>query len=550
MSESRLVHAGVSAPVGVQTWVAYSAMEILDRVAVSQSYWWDGGAERLIGWVPDFNARDERNALAGNRTAAVHDGAYLFGESDLWTRFDIATYLLDRFVDEGGTTGPLWVLGGQANLLQNVADVIPVGPSETVGALLRRLITPRLGVDFTVIPIADQGFEVYVFALTARTYSFGTMTLPRNSGLVAVDTTNAVGNIQTRIVKTSRAAYAKLRVVGARAVCCCTLVAPDDLGTKWTAALATAYKAGAGGSTTDPKDHDRARRADRFATVYAAFGAPSDWDHQAGAAAPIVEGDGVLSNTGSSDYQNTVRRTLPWIPLRAGYDYGVSPPLNLNPSGHEGELFAPIAWLLSADAPVYVAAEQVGVHVGVPQFDLGVVLQASPNHLLALNHFSGAAETDTEPAYDYEQMAVTLAFETDHRLALVYQAKDDPAPSDGELDIVDEHAELWYMAPKTWYGLDDTGNPHKTGAGVNTVLRNDAARLYLVMAGAIARHIENRARAEVRIKGLQPWSFLLGHIMTVIEGGGDSHTIGAPITTVEYIGGDRPETIIKTGHAR
>ena len=40
-----------------------------------------------------------------------------------------------------------------------------------------------------------------------------------------------------------------------------------------------------------------------------------------------------------------------------------------------------------------------------------------------------------------------------------------------------------------------------------------AARLYLIMAGAIARFHNYQARASITARGLRPWSRLIGHIL-------------------------------------
>ena len=82
------------------------------------------------------------------------------------------------------------------------------------------------------------------------------------------------------------------------------------------------------------------------------------------------------------------------------------------------------------------------------------------------------------------------------------------------------------------------------------IVRNDWARISARMAGALARHYQERARAQIVVRGLLPWGGLLGQILTVIDEGGDSQTIEAPITDIRWMGGDHPTTIISTGFAR
>ena len=105
------------------------------------------------------------------------------------------------------------------------------------------------------------------------------------------------------------------------------------------------------------------------------------------------------------------------------------------------------------------------------------------------------------------------------------------------------------MAPWTYLSVQAADPRFFDMSGPARVLRNDVDRLALVMAGAIARYYNTRARAEIEIVGLRPWGDLVGQIMTVIEEGGDTQEIKAPITAVDWIAGDRPMTIVRTGFA-
>jgi len=541
---------------GEQTWVAYEPLHILQRIHISRSIWKVGDNEKELGWVPDLNARDANNMIVGNRSASKSEGGgnttYVYGGTDLWTHYDYAEYILKRFVDENSIGGPIWSLGGQADLLANITDTIRFSTTQTVADLLRQLIPIRLGLDYT-IRATETGFEVHVFALSSQEWSFGGVTLARNPNAVNIVSSKAIDVPQCRVVRTADHVYDRIRVLGRRVVVCCSLRASDgSLVPKWSSALETAYKAGTGNPTDAGDDHDAARQAETYRPVYQSYGAPIDWNFNNGTAAPIINSSGQTAN-GVADYQNQIRSTLSYLPLREGYDYSTDPPTDHNLSGHESDFWPPAVWLFDPDPEEgegrYVLAEEADIGVSVSRTDWGVFLSPSPNHLLALNHWASSIATDTDPKYDYATMVATIAVESDQRFGLEVAVAGGGTPSGGVLEIEVPDAELWYLAPNTVVGTDVTG-ALKTSGVTGRVLRNDVTRLGLVMAGALARYNALRGRAEITIKGLLPWGELVGQVMAVVEDGGDTQMIDAPITAVEWVTGNDPTTIIRTGFAQ
>jgi hypothetical protein len=130
-------------------------------------------------------------------------------------------------------------------------------------------------------------------------------------------------------------------------------------------------------------------------------------------------------------------------------------------------------------------AEEKGISVSVSDTDWGVFLQATPNHLLALNHWSGATDSGTDPLYDYSKLIATIALETDQRLELTYEL---PEGDGSTMDIVARDAELWVLAPNTVVGVTP-GGVLKVSPPYAWTIRNDAERLSFVMAGAIAERL-------------------------------------------------------------
>ena len=118
------------------------------------------------------------------------------------------------------------------------------------------------------------------------------------------------------------------------------------------------------------------------------------------------------------------------------------------------------------------------------------------------------------------------------------------------MTVVEEDAEFWFAVPSTVFGVDKNGLLQRTPQGLYMVLRDDSPRLFMQMAGLVARYFYPRARADIQFTGLMPYSQLLGQVLSVIEEGADKRSVQAPITAVIYTGGERPRTDLKAGYAR
>lgn len=487
-SESRDVTGSTAhGPSGRQIYVAYGPADVLRKIHISRSFWWADAQEMELGWVPSMNDRDGHNSLIGNRSNEKHDGTFLYDTdyiSDggkIWTHYDYAEYVLKRFVDQSDAGGPKWSLGGDAELLRNLKEVVSMGITQTAADVLGAVINPRWGMDYTIFPTgeedddpADRGFEVFVYALSAREQAFAGEKLPKNPNLVRVQSSQTTDSLRTTVVTSGDQRYGRIRVLGRRIVVCGSvfgkaiaealqkqfaIAIPNRLVPKWSDALEAAYKAGKGPPFHDAGMHDEIRRNEKFRPVYAQYGqVPTlDWS------APALDAVGELAvpDAWNDQYQLAMRSTLPWLPLREGFDYAKDPAVDNNPAGHHADLLPPmvfikfvrwIFWSLSKPDPDlirynYEKAEELGIHVSVPRSDWGVFLSARPNHLMAYNHWAGAAETESQPAFDYQEMVATIAAETDHRLVLECEIPG-AQPCDGVMEIEIPDAELWNSRPK------------------------------------------------------------------------------------------------------
>jgi len=576
--EDRAVHGSHGGRSGEQAWVAYGGDLILRKMDVSHSHWLVGGEEKDIGWVPTVN--DSPNDYDGNRSEDKSGDSYLYGGREKWTHYDYAEYLLARFLDESDDDGPAWSLGGQVEPLKGMVSTISMGATQTAASILRRLIPLERGLDY-VVDVGSNGFVVSVFAISARTWSFGGQTLPANPNLVSVRSSLAKENTTTRIVRSAEHRYGKLRVIGERIVVCCSLWGENavegaaltidpppgqTLKPRWSPSLEAEYDSAEGAEVgaivgqSDDRRFDLVRKKDIYRPVYQHYAASVDWDMNGGTAAIAFDASGEIVPGTPADYQLTIRRTLDWSPLLEGVDYSPlaagEAPVDKNPDETEPDQLPPPVWVFDPSLWRFSLIDQLGISVSVMRNDWGVVLGAGPNHLLAAGHWE-EGPTETQPQYDYDDLVTTIAFESDQRFALEVELPGATL-SDGVKEVTMEDAHCWVLAPNTVVAARtkdddiDAGQPLLVTSGeLPVALRRDTDKLAYAMAGAISRYLTERVRATIVCEQLLPWGALVGQILAVIEEAGDLYSIEAPITNVTWKFGDKGgKTIIKAGFAR
>lgn len=567
-------------PAGQEVFVAYGGLYLLQKLEVYQAEVLNSDSSpstETIGWLPPMNSRDKRNMLVGNARDGG-GGLFYYGGSEIWTHSQYLLYLIENFIKQDD--GPEWTVGGQLELIDAMSSTIDFGHKARASDMLRELIPVRFGVDYYVKP-TDDGFEINVFALTDKVGSVAGVSMPQNPNTVEVHKLKHTDLFETKIVQTDDKRYDQIRVQGKRIVVCLTLRGArgadgEDTGNpslvkKWSADLEALYISADGKVTAepdvDPSKWDEVRAGPKFTEVYQHLGAPADWDRDDGWCSVYVTADGRIARNGS--WQDSMRDTLPWIPLRVGYDYSHNPPVAPTGVDVTADHQAPLVWLLDelhssdgvqsdATEPRYVLASTAGIHVSKPYQDIGVILNASPNHRLALNHMTEAQFGKTGfystpsygmKAFDYETAIATIAIESDHRVHVTSKIPDGIAAGDGSVMVIqDEGAELWVLAPGTVVGLDVDGKP-KTSDPELITLRDDRDRLAMLAAGAMTRYVNERVRAQLDWRGHTAWGNLVGQIMTMIVQGEQRQAVGAPITSVEWTMKPTPMTIIRTGYA-
>jgi len=565
---------------GIQYFDAAGPEHLLEAISVSESYWWDHDRLNAIQWLPDLNARDVRGDVTGNRSAEKHamlDGtqAYCFGGHATWTHLEFLEYLLACFLNGGD--GPPWRVTGQTSLLAARTSPIRFGESSTLAEMLARLIPVGEGLDYCVLPGVD-GWELRVFSLNTKPWSFGGVTLPTNPNRVRVLGPSDASTRSVRVATDGARAVGRIRVFGERVLVCCTIRGIEAYGewdtsmvACWTDALETEYKAGDpsfAGTAWDagPDLHDRYRQRAKFAPVYQHFAAHPSWDRVALKTSPWVLPDGtVASEGGTQNYQRYVAETEDWIPLKHGFDYSLpGTPAAENAFDATGTLeqeYRPLQiWITDPMAQEifsdtrFSLVDYGGTTVTPSKKSIGFQLKTPCNHLLARNWWSPAeGQTNVAPRYDWRTLIATLAFRADQRLGVTAEKPGGAKPEDGKLDLFVEGAELWCLAPNTVVSVDADGALAHSSAQLRT-LRTDADRLFAAMAGAMARYWSGRVRAEIAWNVFLPVGALLGNVLELVQGGAGLQTCDAPITRAVWTfpRSDRepPSTTIFTGFAQ
>lgn len=544
--EGRAMAGDSPTSTGRQEWVCYDGLRDLERICVSTSFWDAGaGAVKELGWSPGFNLRDDLNTLAGNRTASKHGETYVFGGRSTWTRRNVVEYLLVRFADRSSQDGAAWLLTGAVDELDQEGDAFSLRHEASCADIIRSCISPAAGMDF-VVQGHDAGYDLFVFSLSTR--PIGERESAKRQ--IVIDPSDRRVE-RCSCVRTSERRYDKIRVIGQRAVVCCSLKGarvPSGGGSlvrQWSLDLEAEYRAGTGNSLDAAEEHDAARKDDRFRCVFSRLAAPEDWDRASAGVNLAFSADGVRDPAGG-DYQTTAISTLRWTPLLEHYDYSGGSEAAYDSDAVQSDLLPPAVWLYDERDGRWVLADEAGVAVSVLQHALGVQLSASPNHLLAYNWWGGAAVTLEEPRYDYRMTIATLAFECDWRQVLEVETND--GLNDGSVLVIEvPNAEYWWVAPGTITALVDGYLISEVPNGLT--LRNDISRLRFTMDGALARYHQTRRRVEAVYRGLLPMSALVGSVVEPTGQGSATADLAAVVTAVEYMCGTETRTVLRAGYA-
>jgi hypothetical protein len=557
-------NAGAVTPRGRQVLPIEGPEDLLAGLELYTSRWYENGSVRELGWLPSFNALTSGGTVRGNRSAQRVGGCYHFGGDDLWTRLEMLEHVVAACVQtrdaNGAATWPVWSLGGQTELLAGVTLPVPVTEhTETAGRLIAKIVDPAMGCDYYIVPTAE-GFELRLYSLASQGVDVSGARLAPNPQRwqVLLDT---AAHVTAQFEEDAGQRYDRVVIIGSRIVVCLsahvdagTGAAPLRLVPAWPAALAAAYQALTG--CPDDPDRRRAVRDDeRYRDVYTAYALELSGDWATGLYAPRVRLDGTIERTYVLP-QSSVRHTLPWLPLREGYDYATDPPAWEGLAGVVPDYRPPLALIQVADVG-FVPINKLGAYelpscaISALGNNWGVRVQGDPNHALAKGHW---AETAVDDGFDppsqginYDGLVATVALELDHRVLRGWELPRSRWRAGGRTKVLyEEAAELHLLAPNTVIGTN-SDNTLRHSPATWMVLRDDRPYLAQVLAGAVARYIHARPRATLDYDALVP-AASLGAVLETIGAGHSARQVNAPVTSVawDFVG---QRTHVGTGQA-
>lgn len=567
---------------GDKTYICSGPEAILAKIEFYRSFWnrvQDGqNLVQELGWLPHFNQRDDRkrglNADLnqrglGNRDGFRDDDGERFGGSQLWTHEQALEMLIKRYVEQDGAAAgdaPRWRVGGQVQYLADLKAEIELEDVENVRDVLERIVATKWGLDCTIKPVehADfNGFEVNVHGLLGESTAYGGYSYPLNPRRLSLSVSSDYSIADCQIERDAAALYDRVELVGGRIVSCLSLTNQsgglpyETLVKGWTALQEDLYRIGFSSSGTAAKN-DSVRAGDQFRDVWQRYKASAGFAWMGQTAVPLLGPDGQWQpGQPITAWQNQVRHTLGWLPLKEGVDYSVAVPVE--PAELDAEFRPPCA-IVRLPSGFYVETDKINMVLPKTpsasarplEYEWGVRLESEPNHLFARGHATTigpgsdkANKSNFDPGVDgvdWNQLIVTIAIPADHRLVLRQDLPPELQSGQGLVKCV--HApqlQCWFLAPHTVVG--HTGNALQRAPANGTLLRSDRDHGLRIMAGAIARFLRERIRVAVTFRGLSNWNVHLGAMIETVEDG-QTLNIGSPLSSVVWDFEARATTIL------
>jgi hypothetical protein len=541
-ADRRKVRRRDTVPHGMQTLVAIGPTQMLKRIVVNTSRWWNETYQRYyeLDWVPAINVRGSDKMLQGTKGAAGPGGPYGYGVDDTtstsatWTYAEYLDYLRYFYIQQ--TPGPTWTIDDLTNTLASRTEPVRFQSSQTALAMLRKLIRPSDGIEFVIIP-TTAGYEIKVFAIAKDAVKFKNASLPANGEQMVVNPSTDPLVIDCEAEASEMQTCDKLEIQGERIEACFTIAAAEK-ASLWASADETAYKTGSTQGSPTTAEHDLARGDDKFRLVYQGFGAPANWDWSSGQATIVLDQYGDYYST-NAERQNVIRRTLSRLPLKEG---GVYTGATVDETNATEDFVPPLAIGYVSAARGYAMLDKLShadletddsliiasASIRVLENEWGIITEFPANYMHANNHWAagspaatggyGITDPDTE-CIDYDDTLFTIAAETDKRLKC-WQTRSSQA-NDGSKAVLEvPKARCQWLEPSAAVGVDTDGTV-KSASSNGLLIRNDNEALHQLMAGAIARYLSERFAYSVTWKASVPVPDYLGQILVMGNDEGD-----------------------------
>lgn len=489
-----------SAPSGVQMFTAYDGTQILNKTEIGHSIIHTGASnwQRYDILIP-FNLHPNGRSFIQNSSIALRTSGGIehrtfAATGTYWSIADAIRYLIAEFVGGSGNPAvdPLWQVTIPSGQLTNVLEPMAVPRSATLFDLLNQIVGRQFGWVWVVVPTTN-GFNLKLSTVTASAVTFEGVSVPANPNVSTVSTSDP--NLQMTIERTQVQQFGKIRVQGKPMV------------------VATSFEHIVGNDAGSSMEWDELQddSGNLLSADFVGKLTPSFWTADI---LPTVQEDGTLDLTTMGPLPTLSAGTMTAIPVKAGHDYnldGVPSPL-LERDFQPPMLIYEYEDSLAFKYEFFTNTNSASLYT-LPT-DIGIQIRDYPNRPVVRKWY------------------ITVAFEAAQRIQCVYEVPGGSA-SDGEKVIDVPDAELWYLAKDMIYGIVP-GETQLDRLDNGLEIRNDRERLYRVMAGAIARYVNARAKARMTFKGLFPYQENLGHIFGAASDATDIATIAAPITSVQW----------------
>ncbi|HET6325805.1 MAG TPA: hypothetical protein VFG04_14100 [Planctomycetaceae bacterium] len=550
-----------------------------------------------------FNRKPTKGkVLVGNRSKNLGpDGVYMFsGYGAKWTNLQIANHLLQYW----GPDNVTFQLVGQTDPLDQMIAYHDFKEGTTLWKALCQLIDHRKGL--IMIPYVGDDGTVYIYVDTVQDVPIQVagLTIPPNSNPVQFTLPSSPPYDQmvddVPISKTDQTNYGNIIVQGAlvkmmfpasfyNSPAWQQLIFPPDQGNLLHAGdyYQTQYLTGVPGGNGTPQQNDTERAKDKYKDVFQRFKVDYKWDGklinstQAGGngkpvnTMPIPYPDGTIDITPPDGAKQQLPTDVPGaqfvffdrlyykrLPIRQGVDYTQIPPVDNNPDPNTAEHVPMFALYYDKDNGANHMADTMwhkierfnkdnkavkSLTLHKADTELGVHIEATPNHYLALNHFQNANPTNTQPELDYTNLVVVGAMDVPCRPTVFWQS---PFGGNRTKIAVLPSCRFMFATPGCPLDVDNNGKlvtmPADDDGSYNPIVLDDDHTVLQQIAVEMAAWF-GAPRQTIKITIKQPGVYVpLGSFLEQMNTAYSTEPIGTLINKIS-INFDTQETTIQTG---
>jgi hypothetical protein len=548
-----------------------------------------------------FNRKPTKGkALVGNRSHNLGpQGVYMFGAyGEKWSNLQIAQHLLQFY----GPDNVTFQIVGQTDPLDQMIAYHDFKEGTSLWKALTQLIDHRKGL--IMVPYVGDDGTVYLYVDTVQNNAIQVagMTIPPNSNPVQFTMPGPpydqlVDDVP--ITKTDKTNYGQILVYGARVKMMFPasfanskawgqlLYPPNNGNLLHTGDILVdpntgqkvidQYRTGVPGGAGNADQNDKERARDYYKDIFQRFYVDRKWDGtvvdnasdktQNVIAIPFP--DGTIDINPPDGQQKQLKTDLDGaqfvlfdkvyyknLPTKKGVDYTKNPPVDNNPNPHRAEYVPLLVLYYDSDNGSLHNADQQwhkiekftsdnksvkNLTAHKADIELGIHIEATPNHYLALNHWQGANPTNKNPELDYTNLVVVGCIDLDVRPCVQWQS-----PFGGNRTKIEvlPSCRFMYAVPGCPFDVGNNGQLLYLDFD-NLILDDDHEVLQQITAEMAAWYGLPRQTISITVK--QPGIYVgLGSFLEQMNTAYSTEPIGTLINSIE-VDYDRQTTTIRTG---